>query len=91
MEAERIGLINRALPDGEVEAAAEELLKTLRGLSTSVLEIALQSVRRTRKHELESHLRYIESLYLNQLMYLEDPLEGVQAFLDKRQPAWKNK
>jgi enoyl-CoA hydratase/carnithine racemase len=56
-----------------------------------VLEIALQSARRTRKHELESHLRYIESLYLNQLMYLEDPLEGVQAFLDKRQPAWKNK
>lgn len=90
-EAERIGLINRALPDGEVQAAAEELLKTLRGLSTSVLEVALQSARRTRKHELDSHLRYMESLYLNQLMYLEDQLEGVRAFLDKRQPVWKNK
>jgi cyclohexa-1,5-dienecarbonyl-CoA hydratase len=90
-EAESIGLINRALPDSQISGAGDEIVKLLRGLSASVLEVALQSVRSARTHALEVHLREIESLYLNRLMSLEDPLEGVRAFLEKRQPVWKNK
>jgi hypothetical protein len=33
----------------------------------------------------------VEDIYLNQLMVLRDPAEGMSAFLEKRTPAWKHR
>jgi len=33
----------------------------------------------------------MERLYLDELMALEDTEEGLNAFMDKREPAWHNK
>jgi cyclohexa-1,5-dienecarbonyl-CoA hydratase len=90
-EAERIGLINRAVPEDGLTAAIEELLSGFRGLSTAVMEVALRSARGARVRELENHLREAQSLYLNELMDLEDPFEGIRAFLEKRSPRWENR
>jgi cyclohexa-1,5-dienecarbonyl-CoA hydratase len=90
-EAERIGLIYRAVPEEALNATLEELLNSFRGTSISVMEVALRSVRRVRMRELEQNLREAQSLYLNELMDLEDPNEGVQAFLEKRLPKWKHR
>ncbi len=89
-EAEKIGLIHRALPEDRLASASEQLLNTLRGLSVAVVEVAVRSARMTRTSVLEQHLREYESLYLDQLMELEDSTEGVKAFLEKRAPRWKN-
>jgi cyclohexa-1,5-dienecarbonyl-CoA hydratase len=90
-EAERIGLIYRAVPDDGMEPAIEELALHFRSTSKPVLEIALQAARGARTRELESNLRSAQSLYLNDLMDLEDPMEGLQAFMEKRSPRWKHR
>jgi cyclohexa-1,5-dienecarbonyl-CoA hydratase len=89
-EAERMGLIYRALPDDKLEAALEELAASFCRSSTAVMELALRSARGARLRELEHNLREAESLYLNELMDLNDPSEGIKAFLEKRPPVWKN-
>jgi cyclohexa-1,5-dienecarbonyl-CoA hydratase len=90
-EAEQIGLIHRLLPENELSIAVEELLRIFRSLSSPVLALTLNAARQARIREMEAHLRESEAVFLNQLMELEDPGEGVRAFLEKRQPKWKNR
>ncbi len=39
---------------------------------------------------MDSELNEIERIYLEELMKTHDAAEGLQAFLDKRKPQWKN-
>jgi cyclohexa-1,5-dienecarbonyl-CoA hydratase len=90
IEAERIGLVYRAVPDDQLEAALKELLSGFRSASMAVMELALRSTRGVRLRELENNLREAQSLYLNELMDLDDPVEGINAFLEKRPPRWSH-
>ena len=36
-------------------------------------------------------IKKIENIYLNELMNTDDANEGLAAFMDKREPMWKNK
>ncbi len=89
LEAEHIGLIHRAVKDELMDAAIGELVSSFLPLSPAVLQLALRSARGVRTRELEHNLRESQALYLNDLMDLEDPLEGINAFLEKRAPRWK--
>ncbi len=90
-EAEGMGLISGIVPEERMTAAVEEFAASLRGLSVPVMALALLEAREPRSVKLEDRIRRAESIYLNQLMDLEDTAEGVRAFLERRAPKWKNK
>lgn len=89
-QAEEIGLIDGALPTGEMDTVVEELTEKFSQLSGAALRMNKEG------HLMglagwDSKLDAMEQLYLQELMSTEDALEGLQAFLEKRKPVWKNK
>ncbi|MBI2466403.1 MAG: enoyl-CoA hydratase/isomerase family protein [Candidatus Rokubacteria bacterium] len=90
-EAERIGLVDRVVPPGELEAAAAEAVGAFTDKSAVVLRLAKRAVREARDDGFEAALARLEALYADELMRTEDAAEGLRAFLEKRAPTWKNR
>jgi enoyl-CoA hydratase/carnithine racemase len=88
-EAEAMGLVSRAFEADAFEDEVEEYVAALASLSRPVLRLAKRAVREGARGETEAALRRVERLYLDDLMRLEDPHEGLLAFMEKRAPAWK--
>jgi enoyl-CoA hydratase/carnithine racemase len=86
-EAERIGLVNVVAPEAEFAAKVDAFVARLASLSGVVLKMSKRAV----KLGLESGLDEIEKYYLDDLMRTEDAVEGLNAFMEKRGPVWKNK
>ena len=89
--ARAFGLVNHVVGEQELEAKAEELLTSLRQLSAPALEMARRAMVQTAGMGFDEALKRAENIYLNQLMSYKDPQEGVEAFIEKRQPRWKHK
>jgi cyclohexa-1,5-dienecarbonyl-CoA hydratase len=90
-QALSLGLVNHVVGENELEAKGEEILNTLRGLSAPALSMARRALIAGSWSGLEEALKQSEDIYLNQLMQLKDAVEGIEAFIAKRQPRWKHK
>jgi cyclohexa-1,5-dienecarbonyl-CoA hydratase len=90
-EAASIGLANRAAPDAEVDAAAQESLDRLATLSPAALSLTKKAIYVWDAMHFHKGLARAESIYLDELMKTEDAQEGINAFLEKRTPMWKGK
>jgi len=88
-EAARIGLINRAVPAGELDKTVDELVGKLTTLSAAALRVCKRAVRLGTGGW--DNLPAVEKLYLDDLMSLDDAHEGLAAFMEKRAPVWKHK
>jgi len=88
--AARIGLADSctADPSAALQAWFEE---TLAPKSTAALRFAFRAVRRPLARALADDLPALERVYLEELMRLRDPVEGLNAFLEKRKPRWENR
>ena len=84
-EADRLGLVNRVVPMDELMPVAKELAKKIAVKSAAALKLAKTAINRGMQTNLESGLKYEYELYSLSLS-LEDKLEGVNAFLEKRAP-----
>lgn len=91
-EAHRIGLVN-VLVDGEEDAwahAEKWIAKHIIPKSASSLRITNRAVRMDFFRRIWEDLARMEALYLKDLLETHDGSEGIQAFLEKREPQWKH-
>jgi cyclohexa-1,5-dienecarbonyl-CoA hydratase len=90
-EAARIGLANRDLADTELELAVKETVQQLSSLSPAALAITKKANYAWDSMHFDKGLARAEKIYLDELMKTDDVHEGINAFLEKRQPVWKGK
>jgi cyclohexa-1,5-dienecarbonyl-CoA hydratase len=87
-----LGLIERVAPTGGLAAAVDEWFqRTLAPRSAEALRQAVRAARLALSETLARDLPRIERLYLDDLMRTHDAVEGVQAFLEKRPPRWRDR
>ena len=90
MEARELGLVSRVFPADEFETHVEAYVATLAGHSRPVLRLTKRAVLEGLELPLREALVREEDLYLDELMGLEDPHEGLAAFMEKREPVWRD-
>ena len=73
------------------DVATREFISSLKGLSPSVLELTLRTMRRRQFEDFDAELAKIEQIYLGQLMKMADAREGVRAYLEKRPATWRGR
>jgi enoyl-CoA hydratase/carnithine racemase len=90
-EAERIGLVNKAVPADTLEEATNELVGRLTNKSLLLLKATKDLVNKTLEMDLDSAVEtgFLATVHL--LKTGEDVKEGWAAFSEKRKPVWKGK
>lgn len=79
------------LADDPEAAALEYFDKQLAPNSASSLRLAVLAARDEYRQRVIAKLERVESLYLSQLMETHDAVEGLTAFLEKRQAKWEHR
>ncbi|MEW6321870.1 MAG: enoyl-CoA hydratase-related protein [Acidobacteriota bacterium] len=90
-EALAMGLVDEVTDGDPADAALAWARKHLAPKSASSLRWAVRAARAGLRARLEAELPALERLYLDGLMSTRDAVEGLQAFLDRRPPAWSNR
>ena len=85
-----LGLINEVVPADQLEQTIADWTEKLMSLSGPVLQYAKKAtLMGWNQDQIEATLNEIEELYLGDLMKLNDAKEGLEAFMEKRKPEWK--
>lgn len=89
-EAERLGLINRAVPADKLEEAANEMIEKIKGKSPMALKAVKRLVNRGMEASVYSGLE-MEMLAMTAHGTTEDMQEGIAAFIERRPPKFPGK
>lgn len=85
VEAERIGLVDWVVEDGSLLQHTMEIARTIAGYSPIALELAKTAIRSAMETPLSAGLAHERELFVAAFAS-QDRMEGVRAFLEKREP-----
>ena len=77
--------------EGPRKDTSLEVLAKLRELSATALEMTRRALDLGKGRSIDKALKPIEDIYLHELMKTSDAAEGINAFMEKRQPVWRNR
>ena len=86
-EAERIGLVHRAVPAAELDAAVEKTVTELLSSGPTAVASAKELIRAVAPLSLEDAIP-VTSKWIAALRATSEAREGMSAFLEKRKPSW---
>jgi len=87
-----LGLVNEVTEKEKLDETVNGFIeKQLIPKSASSLRIAHQGSRMYLSEQYKNYIGRLEKLYLDELMATNDAVEGINAFLEKRKPVWKDK
>ena len=90
-EAERIGLVNKVVPEEELDSTAEELARKFLSKSSLGLKLVRDAFYQCADTaELDEAMQKGVELGIK-TWETDDGQEGLKSFLEKRNPVWKNK
>ncbi len=89
-EAERIGLVNKVVPAGELETATKQLAGKLAKGPSIAMGMAKMAIYRGLEWDLASQLEF-EAYALSLCAQTQDHKEAVKAFFEKREPIFTGK
>lgn len=89
-EAEAAGLINHAVPAADLDAAVADMAGVIASKSPLTLAIGKEAFYRQVEMSLEDAYTYASKVMARN-MAARDASEGIDAFLEKRQPTWQGR
>jgi enoyl-CoA hydratase/carnithine racemase len=89
-EALRLGLVNRCVPDADLDTTIGAITAKLSAKSALTLRVGKAAFYRQTEMGLEDAYAYCSEVMTRNMM-AEDAAEGIDAFLEKRPPAWRDR
>src|SRR5919197_2124599 len=86
-EAKDAGIVNRVVPDAELQAAVADWARKLASKSPVVMRLGKDAIFRQQDMALQEALEFLQA-QLSIELSTEDDVEGVKAFFEKREPQW---
>jgi enoyl-CoA hydratase/carnithine racemase len=89
-EAQRLGLVNRVAPEAALDDAVEALARQIAAKSTVAVRTGKQMFYRQLEKGIGEAYRYAAEVMACNMM-AEDVGEGIDAFIAKRKPVWRDR
>jgi enoyl-CoA hydratase len=89
-QAERWGLINRAVPAEQLDTTVDEFAAKIAAMSPAVVRLGRDAFYAMADMGFDQALEYLQTM-LTLNLGAEDAAEGIRAFLEKRDPVWKGR